>query len=223
MAVYNIKIVSSDGTSSSQPIGSSSEYVLIQNEGTTTLTTKLASIASSLSSLNSGLAGKASTAVATTAANGLMSSTDKAKLDGIAAGANAYSLPTASASTLGGVKIGTGIDISAGVISNAGVRSIASGSTAGTISVNTNGTSANVKVNGWDSIAWVASYTANSFAPADYKPAAASVKVGALAANMTVTNSATLTGMLRNIEYTPTDPGAGVANTNNGLMICVYE
>lgn len=40
---------------------------------------------------------------ATTSANGLMSASDKAKLDGIASGANAYTLPTAS-STLGGVK-----------------------------------------------------------------------------------------------------------------------
>ena len=45
----------------------------------------------------------ANTATATTSANGLMSSTDKSKLDGIAANANNYSLPTAS-STLGGVK-----------------------------------------------------------------------------------------------------------------------
>lgn len=36
------------------------------------------------------------TAVATTSANGLMSSADKKKLDGIAAGANAYSHPTSS-------------------------------------------------------------------------------------------------------------------------------
>ena len=42
--------------------------------------------------------------VATTSTNGLMSSTDKSKLDGIAAGANKYTLPTASSSTLGGVK-----------------------------------------------------------------------------------------------------------------------
>jgi hypothetical protein len=37
--------------------------------------------------------GKASTSVATTGANGLMSSTDKSKLDGVAAGANNYSHP----------------------------------------------------------------------------------------------------------------------------------
>ena len=40
---------------------------------------------------------------ATTSAAGLMSASDKSKLDGIASGANAYTLPTAS-STLGGVK-----------------------------------------------------------------------------------------------------------------------
>ena len=41
---------------------------------------------------------------ATTSTAGLMSASDKSKLDGIASGANAYSLPTASSSTLGGVK-----------------------------------------------------------------------------------------------------------------------
>lgn len=44
--------------------------------------------------------------VATTTANGLMSATDKTKLNGIATGANAYSLPLASASVRGGAKIG---------------------------------------------------------------------------------------------------------------------
>ena len=41
---------------------------------------------------------------ATTSASGFMSKTDKTKLDGIASGANKYTLPTASSSTLGGVK-----------------------------------------------------------------------------------------------------------------------
>lgn len=44
--------------------------------------------------------------VATTSSNGLMSSGDKSKLDGIATGANNYSLPQASSSTRGGVLIG---------------------------------------------------------------------------------------------------------------------
>lgn len=54
---------------------------------------------------------------ATTSSAGLLSATDKTKLDGIATGANNYSLPTASASTLGGVKVGTGLTIAAGVLS----------------------------------------------------------------------------------------------------------
>ena len=54
---------------------------------------------------------------ATTSAAGLMSASDKSKLDGIATNANAYSLPTASSSTLGGVKIGSNINISSGKIS----------------------------------------------------------------------------------------------------------
>lgn len=55
--------------------------------------------------------------VATTTANGLMASADKTKLDGIAAGANNYTLPTATASVLGGVKVGSNITNTAGTIS----------------------------------------------------------------------------------------------------------
>lgn len=55
---------------------------------------------------------------ATTSSDGLMSKEDKAKLDGIAKKANKYTLPPATASTLGGVKIGNGISIdSDGIIS----------------------------------------------------------------------------------------------------------
>ena len=53
--------------------------------------------------------------VATQSANGLMSNTDKTKLDGIAANANNYTLPAAGTS-LGGVKTGGDVTISAGVI-----------------------------------------------------------------------------------------------------------
>ena len=54
---------------------------------------------------------------ATTSAAGLMSASDKSKLNGIAAGANAYSLPTATSTVLGGVKVGSNITLSSGVIS----------------------------------------------------------------------------------------------------------
>lgn len=43
---------------------------------------------------------------ATTSTSGLMSSTDKSKLDGIAANANNYSLPVASSNALGGIMTG---------------------------------------------------------------------------------------------------------------------
>ena len=58
-----------------------------------------------------------SLSLASTSVAGSMSATDKSKLDGIAANANNYSLPTATASVLGGVKIGTNVDIASGVIS----------------------------------------------------------------------------------------------------------
>lgn len=50
-------------------------------------------------------------------AAGLMTSAQYTKLEGIAQNANNYSLPTASSSTLGGIKIGTGLAINDGVVS----------------------------------------------------------------------------------------------------------
>ena len=66
---------------------------------------------------NDGTTLTATIGTATTSADGLLSKADKSKLDGIATGANNYSLPTASASTLGGVKVGTNLSISNGVLS----------------------------------------------------------------------------------------------------------
>ena len=54
---------------------------------------------------------------ATTSDPGLLSASDKTKLDGIEANANNYTLPTATDTILGGVKIGSGIEIIDGVIS----------------------------------------------------------------------------------------------------------
>lgn len=56
---------------------------------------------------------------ATQSAAGLMSAADKTKLDGIATGANnyTYTLPAATSSALGGVKIGSNITNSSGTIS----------------------------------------------------------------------------------------------------------
>lgn len=73
--------------------------------------------------------------VATTSANGLMTSAMVTKLNGVAEGANKYSLPTASASTLGGIKVGTNLTISSGVLSATDTTySAATQSTAGLMS-----------------------------------------------------------------------------------------
>lgn len=65
----------------------------------------------SLYRLNQDLQSKANNSIATISVNGLMAAADKIKLDSIAINANNYSLPTSSATILGGVKIGTGIDV----------------------------------------------------------------------------------------------------------------
>ena len=56
---------------------------------------------------------------ATQSAAGLMSAADKKKLDGVATGANnyTYTLPAATSSALGGVKVGSNITVSSGTIS----------------------------------------------------------------------------------------------------------
>ena len=73
-----------------------------------------------------------SVSAATTSAAGLMSAADKTKLDGIAAGANnyTYTLPTASSTTKGGVKVGTTLAISSDVLNLASVTTSATTSTA---------------------------------------------------------------------------------------------
>ena len=53
---------------------------------------------------------------ATASQNGLMTSTYASKLDGVEASANNYSLPTATDAVLGGIKIGSNLQIASGVV-----------------------------------------------------------------------------------------------------------
>ena len=119
---------------------------------------------------------------------GLMSAADKKKLDGIAEGANkttdTNTTYTLSQDTTDKHKLiftpsegsateittpdnnttytaGTGISLSGTTFSNSGVRSIAAGSSNGTISVNTNGTTTNVAVKGLGSLAYKSSLGAS--------------------------------------------------------------
>lgn len=64
-----------------------------------------------------GTAKTATIPAATTSASGLMTAAQVTKLNGIAAGANAYTLPTASSTVLGGIKVGSNLTIASGVLS----------------------------------------------------------------------------------------------------------
>lgn len=64
-------------------------------------------------SINNTIVNLGSINNATDSSDGLMSNNDKAKLDGIAANANNYTLPVASATALGGIKLGSGLSASA--------------------------------------------------------------------------------------------------------------
>lgn len=60
-------------------------------------------------SINNTMVNLGSIDEVTDSSSGLMSANDKAKLDGIAVGANKYVLPIASAKVLGGIKLGSGL------------------------------------------------------------------------------------------------------------------
>lgn len=98
------------------------EAVSVQPSTGTLRATAFKGSGASLTSLNasnisSGTIAAARLPAATTSAQGAMTADMVTKLNGIAEGANKYTLPTASSSTLGGVKIGSGVTISSGVIS----------------------------------------------------------------------------------------------------------
>lgn len=131
---------------------------------------------------------KASTASATTATAGLMTPAMVTKLNGIEEGANKYSHPTTSGNKhipSGGASgqflkwsadgtavwaadndtkyaAGTGIALNGTTFSNSGVRSVVTGTTNGTIIVNTNGTTAAVPVKGLGNAAYTSIDTALS-------------------------------------------------------------
>ena len=95
---------------------------------------------------------------ATTSEAGLLSASDKTKLDGIASGAQAGTVTSVTLIAGTGISLdtnNTAITTSGSrTITNSGVRSITSGSTDGTISVNTNGTSTEISVYGLKSAAY---------------------------------------------------------------------
>ena len=103
--VRNIATGSSNGTLNVNINGTSSD-IAVKGLGSAAYSATTAFATASHSHNNS-----------TTTAAGFMSAADKQKLDGIANNANNYSLPIASSTTLGGIKIGTNLSITNGVLS----------------------------------------------------------------------------------------------------------
>lgn len=155
---------------------------------------------------------------ATTSVAGLMSASDKSKLDAITASADSvsFSRSLSSGTKIGTITIngdatdlycqtntdtnttysaGTGISLSGTTFSNSGVRSIATGSTNGTISVNTNGTSAEVAVKGLGSAAYTAS---SAYATANHTHSYLPLSGGTLTGNLTMSDTKNI--MLRTNE-----------------------
>lgn len=153
--------------------GTNTTYSLSKTGSTITLTGSDGSITSVTDS-------DTTYGAATANAAGLMSASDKTKLNGITASADAvsFSRSLSSGTKIGTITIngigtdlycqtntdtnttysaGTGISLSGTTFSNAGVRSISTGTANGTISVNTNGSTSNVAVYGLGSAAYTAS------------------------------------------------------------------
>ena len=82
---------------------------------------------------------------ATQSSSGLMSAADKTKLDGVATNANNYSLPTASATTKGGIKVGSNLSMSGDTL-NATDTKTGTTYNAGSVPADTNfGTNGSIK------------------------------------------------------------------------------
>ena len=92
--------------------------------------------------------GGAAHAEATNIASGFFTSTEKIKLINIADNANNYILPIATASTSGGIKVGSGLSISNGILSAAGATNLSQGTrTATSISIDSStGSSAQLSI-----------------------------------------------------------------------------
>ena len=108
--VEEVAVFDEDGTPLDPPAGVGGSAEIADSSVTTA---KLADKAVTAAKIADGVIptvpGKASTS-----ADGLMSKEDKAKLDGVAANANAYVLPAATTSALGGVKQAAHVDGSDG-------------------------------------------------------------------------------------------------------------
>ena len=117
---------------------------------------------------------------------------------------------------------GTGISIStANAISNAGVRSIATGTANGTISVNTNGTAANVAVKGLGSAAYTASTAYDAAGAADSALASAKTYADEKVSAIKYAGSSSAGGAATSANKINTDAGSATQPVyfSNGIPV----
>lgn len=107
-------------------------------------------------------------------------------------------------------------------VSNNGVRSITSGSSNGTISVNTNGTTADVAVTGLGSAAYTDS---SAYATSSHNHSVDNITSGTLPVSRGGTGATTAASALSNlgITYSTTDLTAGSSSLTTGAIYIVYE
>jgi hypothetical protein len=182
--------------------------------GTTNLT---ATPAASSVAVGSSTGTGTTLAAATGTVAGVMTAADKTKLDGIATGANNYSLPIATASVLGGVKAGTNITIDAsGVISGAASYTLptAAAATLGGVKVGTG-----LAIDG----SGVLSVTATGVTNLSNTPAASTVALASSTGTGTTLAAATGTvaGVMTAADKTKLDGIATGATANTGTVTTV--
>lgn len=110
--IEEVAVFDEDGTPLDPPTGGGGSAEIADGAVTTA---KLADNAVTAGKIADGVIPKVP-GKASTSADGLMSKEDKSKLDGVASGANNYTLPAANTTTIGGVRQAAHVDGASGTV-----------------------------------------------------------------------------------------------------------
>lgn len=178
--------------------------------------------------------------VATISVAGLMSADDKSKLDSIASGANAYTLPTASSSTLGGVKTTSTVTSTSGLTAcpiiggvpyykdtntTYSLSNFSITATATELNVLDGITATTAELNYCDGVTSNIQTQLNGKASSSHNQSASTITAGTFGGQVVApAGTDYTTNRIRNSVFTTSDPGVGVSvSYPNGSTIDVYE
>ena len=239
--IYKIKIFDSSTSSQERDIGAYVENIMMERTGEVTLTSQLNIIKNNIADLQNNKVAKNELVEATTTSAGLMSASDKTKLNAVTPSnyvlkdqppvasktafgmvkinnglaitdAGELNLAPATSSTLGGVKLGETISIQDGVI-NVNIKEIESGDRDGCIQIIHPGEAENSRafVGGWNKV--IKTQTVEG---AQGQEEYVQVPRPGI--------DKQYEPIVRNIKYTKEDPGVGASYLGeNGDLICVFE